>query len=162
MKPDVHERACHLIDTWRVEGISASERQWLDAHTSECTACQARAQANERALQVLRSNAVNVGRSLVAVTQARVRLRAREMRENHARLRAVWVSCGLSWILGVVSAPLVWRTFQWIGLHAALPKMLWETAFALWWLLPAAAAAVPLAWMERRATRQDGYPILPR
>ena len=162
MNSDVHERACHLIDAWRVEGISAFEHQWLDTHTAECTACQARAHANERALQLLRSNVVTVGRSLVSVTQVRVRLRARAMRENHARLRALWVSCGLSWVLGVASAPVVWRTFQWAGLHAALPKMIWETAFALWWLLPAGAAAVLLAWMQRRAADQDGYPTLPR
>ena len=53
MNPEVHERACRLIDAWHVEGISAPEREWLDAHLAECAACRARARANERALQAV-------------------------------------------------------------------------------------------------------------
>ena len=98
---------------------------------------------------------------LVSTTQARVRLRARELRENQVRMRALWISCALSWALGVASAPLVWRAFHWIGLHAGLPKMIWETAFALWWLLPAGAVAVLIVWNQRRTANQDGYTTLP-
>jgi predicted anti-sigma-YlaC factor YlaD len=162
MNPEVHVRAQRLIDAWQVEGIPAHERDWLDAHLAECAECQARVRANERALQLLRSNAVQVDPALVAATQARVRARARRLRENQVRMRALWISCALSWILGVASAPLVWRTFQWVGLHAALPNLVWETAFALWWLLPAGAAAALLACQRRHAANQDGYTTLPR
>lgn len=162
MNPEIHERACRLIDAWHVEGISATEREWLDAHLVECTACRARASANEHALQALRSNSIGLDPTLVSTTQARVRLRARELRENQARMRAVWISCALSWVLGVASAPLVWRTFHWVGVHAALPSLIWETAFAVWWLLPAGAVAVLIAWNQRRAANQEGYTSLPR
>jgi hypothetical protein len=162
MNPQDQERARRLIDAWHVEGIPAPERDWLDAHLPECAECQARALANERALQVLRANAVRVDPALVSATQARVRSRAHELRENQVRMRALWISCALSWVLGVVSAPLVWRTFQWVGLRAALPNLVWETAFALWWLLPAGAVAALLAWQRRHSVNQDGYTTLPR
>lgn len=162
MNPDDHERARLLIDIWHVEGIQAQEREWLDKHLVQCAECRGQALANERALQLLRSNTISVDPALVSIIQARVRLRARELRENQVRMRALWISCALSWVLGVASAPLVWRAFQWVGLHAALPNLVWETAFALWWLLPAGAVAVLFAWQRRRALDQDGYSTLPR
>ncbi len=162
MNPEVHERACRLIDVSHVEGISAAERAWLDEHLEECAACRARMRANERALQALRSNIVGVDPELVSITQTRVRLRARELRENQVRMRALWISCAFSWVLGVASAPLVWRAFQWVGLHARLPNLIWETAFVLWWLLPAGAVAVLLAWQRRHVATQDSYTTLPR
>jgi hypothetical protein len=162
MNPEVHERAQKLIDAFHVEGIPAREREWLDAHLAECVECQARARANEHALQVLRTNTVRADPALVSRTQARIRLRSRELRENQVRMRALWFSCALSWVLGVASAPLVWRAFQWVGLRAALPSLVWETAFALWWLLPAGAVAALLAWQRRHTANQDGYTTLPR
>jgi anti-sigma factor RsiW len=162
MNHEVHQRACRLIDALHVEGIAASEREWLEAHLAECPACQAMAHANDQALQVLRSNSVTVRSSLVSMTQARVRLRARELHENQSRMRALWISSALSWVLGVASAPFVWRAFQWIGLHAGLPKLIWGTAFALWWLLPAGAVAVLIAWNQRRTASQDRLTTLPR
>lgn len=162
MNPEVHERAQRLIDAFHVEGIPAREREWLDAHLAECVECQTRALADERALQVLRTNTLRVDPALVSRTQARVRLRSRELRENQVRMRALWISCALSWVLGVTSAPLVWRAFQWVGLRAALPNLVWETAFALWWLLPAGAVAALLARQRRHAANQDGYTTLPR
>jgi len=162
MSSDIHQRACRLIDTLHVEGTTAPEREWLEAHLAECPACQVKARASEKALQALRSNTVMITPGLVSTTQARVRLRARELRENQVRMRALWISCALSWVLGVASAPLVWRAFRWIGLHAALPNMIWEAAFALWWLLPAGAVAVLVAWNQRHNATRDGYSTLPR
>ena len=40
MNPEIHERACRLIDALHVEGIAASEREWLEAHLAECPACR--------------------------------------------------------------------------------------------------------------------------
>jgi anti-sigma factor RsiW len=161
MNRENHEHACHLIDALHVEGIAAAERRWLEAHLAECPACQARARASEKALQALRSNTVMITPGLVGTTQSRVRLRARELRENQVRMRALWISCALSWVLGVASAPLVWRAFQWVGLHAALPSIIWKTAFALWWLLPGGAVAVLVAWNQRRTANQEGFTTPP-
>jgi len=162
MSHNVHARAEQLMDAWRVEGISAAEREWLDGHLEECARCRARAQANEGALQRLRSLSIRESPGLVEATQARVHLRARELNENQVRLRALWISCGLSWILGVASAPLVWRAFEWAGHHAALPNVIWEAGFVLWWLWPAGAVAALLAWKRQRAGSVDDYTNLPR
>jgi len=162
MKLNTHERAWGLMDALHVEGIATSEGEWLEVHLTECPECQAKARANERALQLLRSNSLAVRPTLVSMTQARVRLRARELHENQSRMRALWISSALSWVLGVASAPFVWRAFQWIGLHAGLPKLIWGTAFALWWLLPAGAVAVLIAWNQRHTASQNRLTTLPR
>ena len=152
MNPDVHERACRLIDTWQVEGIPDAEREWLDAHLAECTACGARARANERALRVLRSNTVSVDPALVSTTQARVRWRARQLRENQARLRALWISCGLSWLLGTLTAPLLWEAMAWLGRHFELSPAIWITGFAIFWVAPASLVGALVAWRHAHAS----------
>ena len=162
MRDDMHEQAIQLIDKRQVEGLSAQERDRLEAHLEECAQCRARAQANERALQRLRSLSVRVSPGLVKVTQERVHSRARELSEDAARLRALWISCALSWILGVASAPLLWRAFEWAGHYAALPNVIWEAGFVLWWLLPAGAVVALLTWQRQRAGRVDDYTNLPR
>jgi len=151
MNPEVHERACRLIDAWHVEGISAPERDWLDAHLAECAACGARLRANERALQAVRSNTVTVAPGLVSITQARVRWRSRQLRENQARLRALWISCGLSWLLGALTAPLLWQALAWLGSRFELSAAIWVTAFAICWVAPATVVAAIVAWRSSRA-----------
>jgi anti-sigma factor RsiW len=148
MNREVHERAQRLIDTWHLEGIPAREREWLDAHLAEC---QARALANERALQLLRSNAVRVDPALVSVTQARIRLRARQLRERQARLRALWVSCALSWVLGAVTAPLLWQAISWLGQRFDVSLAISITVFAVCWIAPATVVGAILAWQHSQS-----------
>ena len=151
MNPHVHERACHLIDALHVEGIPAPERKWLEAHLAECPACRARARANEQALQTLRSNTVMIDPELVSTTQARVRIRLRELRENQAYLRTLGISCGLSWLLGTVTAPLLWQAMAWLGRHYELSPAIWITGFAIFWVAPATAAGALVAWRYSRS-----------
>jgi anti-sigma factor RsiW len=162
MRDDIHEQALQLIDKRQVEGLSPQERDRLEGHLGECAQCRERAHANERALQRLRSLSVSVSPGLAKATQTRVHLRARELNENRVRLRALWISCALSWILGVASAPLLWRAFEWVGHYAALPKVIWEAGFVLWWLLPAGAVVALLTWQRQRAGSVDDYTNLPR
>jgi anti-sigma factor RsiW len=152
MNPEIHERACRLIDALLVEGISAPERAWLEAHLAECPACQARSSANELALRVLRTNSVIVDPALVSTTQARVRLRARELRENQTRLRALWISCGLSWLLGALTAPLLWQAIAWLGRRFELSPAIWVAAFAMCWLAPATLVGAIVAWKYSQAS----------
>jgi len=163
MTEDLHARAGHLIDAVQVEGISAADREWLDNHLEGCARCGARARATERALQSLRSAAFHIDPAVVRATQLRVRLRAQQLREQQSRMRALWVSCALSWVLGVVSAPLLWRGFEWLGRSVALPDSVWQIAFFLWWPVPAVVAGGVLAWWRVRASTEDGYTAsLPR
>lgn len=146
MNHEIYQRACYLIDALHVEGIAASEREWLEAHLTGCPECQAMAQANEHVLQALRSNRITVHPALVSTTQARVRQRARELRENQMRMRTLWISCGLSWVLGTVTAPLLWQAMSWMGRRFELSPAVWITGFAMCWIAPATVVGALVAW----------------
>jgi anti-sigma factor RsiW len=150
MNPESHGRARRLIDAWHVEGISISEQAWLDSHLAECPACQAQARASERALQTLRQNTMRINPALVSTTQARVRLRTRELRENQARLRALWISCGLSWLLGALTAPLLWQALGWVGRSFELSPAVRITVFGVCWIFPATVVGAFVAWRYSR------------
>jgi len=156
MISDIHERARRLIDALHVEGLAAPEREWLEAHLSECEACRVRARANEQALQALRSNTVAIDPGLVSSTQARVRLQARELRENQIRLRILWISCGLSWLMGTVTAPLLWQAMAWLGRHFQLSPSIWITAFAMCWVAPATVVGALVAWRQSHTNAENG------
>ena len=162
MNEDVHQRAEHLLAVARVEGISAAEREWLDGHLESCVRCAEHAAALERAVTSLRSVSIPLEPALVRATQFRVRRRARELHEQESRMQGLWISCALSWVLGALSAPLLWWGFQWIGRHTALPDVAWQTAFVLWWVMPAAATAAVLAGLRAHAAKENGFLESPR
>lgn len=153
MSEDVHARAERLITQQRVEGVPPAEHAWLDQHLQGCSQCAEFAAGIERALRSWRSVSVPVPRALASRTQLRVRLRVQEMGERQPGLWALWISCILSWILGVASAPFVWRAFAWAGHEVRLPAFVWEAGFVLWWILPACTVGGILAW--RRLRRAD-------
>ena len=162
MSEDVHQRAARLIAAECVEGLAAGERTWLEEHLEHCADCAAHGRAIEEALRALRAVSVPVRPALLAATHLRVRLRARELHEQRSRMRALCISCALSWILGVVTAPLLWRAFAWVGRSLALPDIVWMASFALWWIVPAAVGGT-LAWWRSRVARENGYAAgLPR
>jgi len=152
MIPDVHARACRLLDAELAEGISAADREWLEAHLSDCPMCQSRAGANRRALQTLRSFTMRFDPALVSTTQVRVRWRARQLQDEHVRMRALWISCGLSWLSGALTAPLLWQAIAWLGRHFQVSEGIWIIAFAACWLAPATVAGALIAWRRSRAS----------
>jgi hypothetical protein len=162
MSEDVHTRASHLIAQERVEEISAAERQWLERHLQECEDCAAQARLTEEAVRALRGVAVALPRTLASRTQMRVRMRAQELREREPRLRMIWIACGLSWALGIASAPYVWRAFAWMGERTGAPKLVWELGFGLWWTIPALVAAVVLLLENARKTDEGDWLQEPR
>ena len=162
MNPEIHERACRLINAWHVEGISATEREWLDAHLVECTACRARAAPTS-------THSKHCGRIRLALIPPSSARRRRAFacglvscaKTRHAcarfgfpvRSRGFW-----AWRARHLSGgPSIGSAFT-----PRLPSLIWETAFAVWWLLPAGAVAVLIAWNQRRAANQEGYTSLPR
>jgi hypothetical protein len=153
MREDIHDRALKLIDKMQVEGLTAEEGGWLEAHLESCALCQKRARETERVLGALRSAVPRFDVALALKTQLRARVRAREINENAARMRALWISCALSWVLGVVSAPLMWRGFAWLGHRLEISRPVWITGFALSWVAPAAIAAAVIAWRHARGGR---------
>jgi hypothetical protein len=160
MNEDLHERARRLIDAERVESLSIEDRRWLEEHLAGCDACTRRAAATDAALRTLRSVSVALPPGLAAATKLRVRQQAEELSRSRARNAALVAGCALSWLVGVASAPLVWRAFGWLGATLDLPRVVWVLGFACWWLVPGAAAVATIlaqrAHSERETTANSG------
>ena len=151
MSEDDHERAEGLsLGNW-VEGLSPTDHQWLNRHLESCARCSKFADSTEQALRRLRSVSVRVDPVLVRATRLRVQARALELHERRVQLTMLWISCALSWVLGGLSAPFVWRAFAWLGERSRIPAFAWQVGFALWWALPAVAVAVVFVMRRTRA-----------
>ena len=151
---DLHKRARLLIDVEQVEGLSPGERRWLEDHLAACEACADWAASAEAVLRALKSISFALPPGLAASTSLRVREKAAELKQRRMRNLALIAGCTVSWVVGVASAPLVWKLFEWFGTTLALPRIVWELGFFCWWLVPAAFAALPILWARARAERE--------
>ena len=151
-----HEHARQLIARERIEGVAEADSSWLRAHLEECDFCADYARQTDWALRSMRTAVIVLPEGLASRTQFRVRLRAQELREREPKRRALWLTCAVSWIFGVASAPYVWNLFQWFGRRAGLPKLVWELGFGLWWATPALFfVVVVLIEAMRRGSEPD-------
>ena len=141
MNDNLHERAQRLLTESLVEGLRPTDETWLREHLIGCPACAQAAAAAQDVLRALRSVPVNVPRDLAARTQLRVRLRAQQASPATSGSFWLWAVTAASWLLGVFSAPLVWRGFAWLGANFGLPKLALEMGFVLWWTVPPLLAA---------------------
>jgi hypothetical protein len=153
MSENLHERAQQLIAQQRAEGISTEEQNWLSAHLAECEACTALQTQTAQALAAFRSMNIELPKNLAARTQLRVRLRAEELPVRDGSRVLLWAIAGVSWLLGLASAPLVWRGFEWAGTELGLPKIVWQLGVVLWWLVPGAVAVGAVVMQTRRVER---------
>ncbi len=153
MTADPHENAKRLIATDHVEGIAGADREWLDAHLATCATCSEFASATELTIRSVRGVSVGVDPELVARTRRAVRLRAAELRGQQAQWLPLWVSCAVSWVLGGLSMPLVWRGIVWIEQYVNLPSPVWILLLMIWWALPTLAMAAILG--SRRLQASD-------
>ncbi len=144
MNTKPHDRAHALIAASSVEGVTPPDASWLQDHLVACTECARYAEASTLSRQALHSLSFRVSPALVAATQARVRMRAEELRERDQRLIPVVISCVLAFAIGVMTTPLMWQAFAWIGGVIHLPALLWQTGFVLTWFAPAILATVLL------------------
>lgn len=140
MSENVHERAQQLFNQSLMEGLSSTDQAWLEAHVRECAVCAQQTASTRELLHALRNVPVAVPSDLAARTQLRVRLRAQEFTPASNSGAMLWIITAASWLLGVLSAPLVWRGFNWVGVHFNLPKPLLELGFVMWWAVPALVA----------------------
>jgi hypothetical protein len=148
---DIHAHARQLIAQHLVEGLTQQDRAWLDAHLQDCLLCAEVAQSTEGALRALRTTNIELPHGLASRTQFRVRLRAQQLQEREPRSIAVWAIAGVSWALGIATAPSIWQLFAWMGERLHVPKLAWELGFGLWWLIPALiAGAILLAESPRQ------------
>jgi anti-sigma factor RsiW len=152
MTENLHSRAQELLAKSLVEGLSSADQSWLETHLQECADCSREANRTQELVRAFRSMPVSVPRDLAARTQLRVRLRARESAQNSNGGALLWVITAASWLLGVLSAPLVWRVFVWAGSEIKLPKLVLEMGFVLWWTVPA-LIAVAIVLHQRGVAR---------
>ena len=140
MNETPHARAQKLFEQSLVEGLPPAEQKWLDAHLRECAECAAATATTRELLSALRSVPVTVPGDLAARTQLKVRLRSQQTAEASPSSTLLWIITAASWLLGIFSAPLVWRGFAWLGERTNLPKPVLELGFVLWWAVPALIA----------------------
>lgn len=150
MSENVHQRAQQLFAQSLVEGLTRDEQIWLDAHLRDCAECVRQTASNRELLHALRTVQVSVPRDLAGRTQLRVRLRAQESAQSSSSNTLLWIITAASWMLGILSAPLVWRVFAWVGAQLDLPKLVLEFGFVLWWTVPALIAVAVI--LHQRAT----------
>src|SRR5271169_6853451 len=109
MNENIHMRAQGLLAESMVEGISAADQSWLERHLQNCEDCARQAETTRGLLRALHGVAVTVPADLAARTQLRVRLRAQEGAAGSRSSLVLWLLTGMSWLLGIFSAPLIWR-----------------------------------------------------
>ena len=140
MSEDLHGKAQRLLSQAAIEGLPAPDDAWLRSHLAECAECVRSAAAMQEALLALRSVPVLVPGDLAARTQLRVRLRAQEVSRDAQGSFWLWIVAAASWLLGIFSAPLVWRAVAWAGGNFGVPKLVLELGFVFWWTVPALIA----------------------
>jgi len=140
MTENLHKRAQELSAKALIEGLQPAEEAWLREHRAACAECAKEVAVLQEALGALRSVAVLVPRDLASRTQFRVRLRAQEISKAAGGSHVLWIITAASWLLGVFSAPLVWKLFAWAGGNFGVPKLAVEAGFVLWWTVPALVA----------------------
>ena len=155
MSGDLHQRAQELLAQSLVEGISSTDQAWLDAHLGECTDCARQAALTGELLNALRRVPVTVPRDLAARTQLRVRLRTQQTAQASNGGVLLWIITAASWLLGILSAPFVWRLFAWAGSQLNVPKLVLEFGFVLWWTIPALVAVAAVLY-QRELSGNDG------
>jgi len=140
MSENLHIRAQRLLAESLVEGIGATDQKWLNEHLAGCTDCSMEASSARELVHALRNVPIQTPRDLAERTQMRVRLRAAEAARSQESGLGLWVVAAASWLVGIFSAPLVWRGLSWLGSNFGIPKIALEMGFVLWWAVPALAA----------------------
>ena len=157
MSHNLHQRAQQLFVQSLVEGIAAADRQWLESHLRECADCSQQTASTKELLNAFRRVPVAVPADLAARAQLRVRLRAQQPPDAPVSSALLWIITAASWLLGILSAPLVWRLFTWAGTSLNLPKLVLELGFVLWWAIPAFVAVAVVLYQ-----RAVNVPAAPR
>jgi hypothetical protein len=156
MNENLHVHAQRLLSQSAVEGLNSADESWLREHLGACATCAQEAATTQAALRALRAVPVSLPRDLAARTQLRVRLRAQEAAANSNGSFWLWIVTAGSWLLGVFSAPLVWKAFAWLGGNFGVPKLALEMGFVLWWTIPALLAVAAVLHQRVLSTGTKG------
>ena len=146
---DSHERARLMIALFGAERpgpeeLSNAERSWLAAHLESCPPCREFTENSRETIRLLRAIPITAGERLVSTTQMRVRQRAEELHRQQERLWVVCVCCAAVTLSTLVTTPVLWRGFAWMGEQARLSAPVWEGGFVVFYLMPAVLAGILL------------------
>jgi len=139
-----HVRARQVLAFAAAAQLPAADQAWLESHLEACDSCRAFAQDAGDLVRALRSIPVAADRTLVAATQIRVQLRARELRQRDERLWLVGVSCVVVTLTAVLTNLACWRGFTWLVERTHISAAAWPVAFVALFIVPALAASVLL------------------
>ena len=149
-----HERARHLLRADRVEGISDSDRQWLDSHLFDCESCMKEASAVSAAIEAWRAVSVVAPADLVYRTTLAVRHQAEQHQAEHEPKAFLGIAVAISSVLAIVTTPYTLAAFAWIGRFFNVTDVVWQLAFVMWWFLPATVLSAAAGW-KHVARRQS-------
>jgi hypothetical protein len=114
------------------------------SHLTGCPECSAFAEQVEITARALRSIPVTAPISLVSDTQARVRRRAAELRDQQARNFLIGVSFCLGVLWSAGSAVIGLRLSGWLADKIHVAPWIIATGCIVFWLAPAIAIALGL------------------
>ena len=122
----------------RLQELEAEECRAVELHISNCVGCTAHLAAINFAKQTVHSILSNIlaGPDLVRATQLHTRAYAIELRQEEERMSPLWISAAAAGAWALLSLPLAWQGFEWIGHHAELPTMVWQSSAVVAWLMP--------------------------
>ena len=152
MKVETHQRARKSLSAARVEGISSSERQWLEAHLAECSECSREARALAVAIDSLRTFSVSAPEDAVRRASLAVHRRAARRRSEREPGVFLGVAAVASGVWAILTTPYIWATFAWLGNALHVSDAIWQLGFLMWWFLPATVLAAAAGW--RHAARR--------
>ena len=142
MTRDAHEQARELIVSG--ERIAEARQIWLRAHLNECVLCREYAEGMNQVVRALRSVPIAADARLVRATQMRVRFHAARLRESRERMWLVGMACLGVGLTATLTLPLLWRLFAWMGEQAGVSTLVWQAAFALFFMAPALVVSILL------------------
>ena len=149
MNLESHARARKLLSIDRVEGISAEERRWLDAHLATCEQCSNEATALAVAVDSLRSVRVHADENVVRRVRFAVHQRAEKLHRQRARTVPLWIAVVTSSTLAILTTPYIWSTFAWFGRALHVSSIVWQLGFLVWWFVPATVLSAAAALRRR-------------
>jgi predicted anti-sigma-YlaC factor YlaD len=126
------------------DDLSDAQRALLHVHLQDCGSCRDYATMTAEIVRALRGIPVAADPRLVRNTQARVRARAFALRQRQQWLMLVALACPLVGLSTIITTPLIWRAFDWIGTRAGLSRMVWQAGFAFYCMVPALLVSVLL------------------
>ncbi len=162
MRDGVHDRATRLILDMQIDEISDSDLQWLKNHMENCVPCTAHAASIQASVRFLKSAPVELDPALVGKTRIMAQQRARDLRQGAASRVLLGLAIMLSWAWIIASTPYLWHGLEWISTKIGVPRVIWQMAFGLWWVLPALALAAVLSELRNRQVDLEDIPAAVR